>query len=92
MYESGLIACGFFAPWVYWKDVVSLVSSAADWLFRLLVAIGPERLQRIESRADAFHIGISVLNHDAFDRLRMLRSDAKANWRTVVLNINAEFL
>ena len=74
------------------EDRRLLGQQRARRLLRLLVTIRPERLQRLEGGADAFHVSIAVLHDDAFDRFRMTRGNAETDGRAVILHVDAEFL
>src|SRR5262245_8188909 len=64
----------------------------AHGLLCLAIAIGPERLYRVECAADAFLVSIAVLNDDALDSIGMFGGNPVPDRRAVVLHIDAELL
>src|SRR5215470_6451710 len=61
-------------------------------LLGLGISIGPEWFHGVECAADTFLVGITVLNHNGLNRIWMFRRYPIADWRTVVLYIDAELL
>src|SRR5262249_53167955 len=61
-------------------------------LLSLRVAIGPERLHRVECAANPLHVRIAVLNDDAANGIWMFRGNPVTDGCAVVLNIDAELL
>src|SRR5215831_4681876 len=63
------------------KDGHFFRKEMAHRLLGVRIAIGPERLHRIECAADTFEVGIPILNDNALNRIGMFGSDPVPDWR-----------